>query len=199
MRDRVAAAAAGAAAWSAYLRGDATRAREEAIRATRLDPDTGEYWYTLGCIRDMLQDEVGADRAFARAAAARRHACPAPCRIDADRFAALAREALTGLPPALQPAVRDVDLIVMDHPTPDLIDQDGTEELLGLFVGHPLGDGIAWGEPELSPRLYLFRRAHEHACSDPAAIRHELRITAIHELGHYLGLDEDDLADMGLA
>jgi predicted Zn-dependent protease with MMP-like domain len=73
------------------------------------------------------------------------------------------------------------------------------EDLLGLFEGCSLADG----EPEMPgqlPRIRLFLdNLWDHAGGDMSIFRDEVRITWLHELGHYLGLDENQVAALGLA
>lgn len=78
-------------------------------------------------------------------------------------------------------------------------EDDLDDDLLGLFEGCSLADP----EPDLPghlPRIRLFLdNLWEHADHDMQAFREEVRITWLHELGHYLGLDEDQVAALGLA
>ena len=72
------------------------------------------------------------------------------------------------------------------------------DDLLGLFEGASLSDGSP-DSAESLPRIRLFLDSlWDYAEGDPVAFREEVRITLLHELGHFLGLDEDQVADMGL-
>jgi predicted Zn-dependent protease with MMP-like domain len=72
------------------------------------------------------------------------------------------------------------------------------DDLLGLFEGASLGDPLPDTAASL-PRIRLFLdNLWDHAGGDSGAFREEVRITLLHELGHYLGLDEDQVADLGL-
>jgi len=66
-------------------------------------------------------------------------------------------------------------------------------ELLGLFVGTPIGEEGATGSGELPPRILLFKRNLERYATDLDELLEEITVTLYHELGHYLGLDEDEL------
>jgi predicted Zn-dependent protease with MMP-like domain len=78
----------------------------------------------------------------------------------------------------------------------DPVDSD----TLGIFEGNPLAEG----EGPFPPEIVLFLENLWDAALDDdpgdteAAFRREIRVTYLHELGHYLGLDEDDLLDRGL-
>lgn len=76
---------------------------------------------------------------------------------------------------------------------------DGLEpDILGLFLGPEMGDELATLSP-LPPQIILFlHNLWDMAEEDPDFFRDEVRTTYLHELGHYLGLDEDDLIDRGL-
>jgi predicted Zn-dependent protease with MMP-like domain len=78
--------------------------------------------------------------------------------------------------------------------------RDGIEpDTLGLFVGPEFACEETTSLP-LPPQIILFlENIWDLAESDEEVFREEVRTTYLHELGHYLGLDEDDLFDRGLA
>ena len=70
--------------------------------------------------------------------------------------------------------------------------------VLGLFMGRTLGDPeTSWASDQ--PRILLFHKNIGKIASDPEAPDEELRKTLFHEVGHFLGFDEDQLEEMGLA
>lgn len=72
------------------------------------------------------------------------------------------------------------------------------EDLLGLFSGeaiHESGETLLPTPPQI--HLYLDNLWWE-ADEDPDHFREEVRITYLHELGHYLGWDEDDMVERGI-
>jgi predicted Zn-dependent protease with MMP-like domain len=77
--------------------------------------------------------------------------------------------------------------------------RDGIEpDTLGLFVGSEFAYEENTASP-LPPQIILFlENLWEQAEADEEIFREEVRTTYLHELGHYLGLDEDDLFDRGL-
>jgi predicted Zn-dependent protease with MMP-like domain len=74
---------------------------------------------------------------------------------------------------------------------------DGIEpDTLGLFTGPEFADE---GEVPLPPQIILFlENLWDFAEGDEVIFREEVRTTFLHELGHYLGLDEDEIAGRGL-
>jgi len=110
----------------------------------------------------------------------------------------IAAQVVESLPPDLRADAVNVTLNVADKPNPDQLDEeDDGDDLLGLYEGVPLverrPDDVIL-EPD---RITLFRIALMEMCEDEKELREEIRATIIHELGHYFGLDEDDLEKRG--
>jgi len=99
------------------------------------------------------------------------------------------RNALDGLPPHLAAALRNV-AVVVENENPD------DSDLYGLFDGVPLTEGGP-GPGDLPARIAVYRLPLEGDFPDPVELEHEIRVTVLHELGHYFGLDEDRLAELG--
>ncbi len=92
------------------------------------------------------------------------------------------RELATGIP------------VMLFEDVPSHLIQDGWDpDLLGLFEGGE--DGGTGGSARIS--LFL-KNILDHAEGDPDGFREEVRITFLHELGHLLDLEEDDLEARGL-
>ncbi len=105
---------------------------------------------------------------------------------------------LSGLPPPLQERARVLTVTLERHPNPAHV-EDGIEpDTLGLFVGPEFAFEDTSALP-LPPQIILFlNNLWELSESDEDIFRQEIRRTYMHELGHYLGLNEDDLLDRGL-
>ena len=99
------------------------------------------------------------------------------------------RAALDELPPHLAAALRNVAVVVEDENPDD-------PDLLGLYHGIPLPErGDMAGMPP--DTISIYRIPLEESFADPDELREEIRITVLHELAHYFGLDEDRLAELG--
>ena len=99
------------------------------------------------------------------------------------------RAALDELPPDLAAALANVAVVVEDANPED-------PDLLGLYHGVPLPErGDMAGMPP--DTISIYRIPLEESFPDPDELRDEIRITVLHELAHYFGLDEDRLADLG--
>ncbi len=106
---------------------------------------------------------------------------------------------LSSLPAELRTAARKLALTYERVPNAALI-ADGIEpDTLGLFVGDPWPDCVQ-GRQLIPSQIILFlQNIWELAEGDEEFFKEETHATLMHELGHYLGLDEDDLDERGLA
>lgn len=99
------------------------------------------------------------------------------------------RAALDSLPEDVSAAMRNVAVVVEEENVDD-------PDLFGLYEGVPLperGDDAG----ALPDRIAIYRRPLEDEFPDPLELQREIRITVLHEIGHYFGLDEERLAQLG--
>jgi len=99
------------------------------------------------------------------------------------------------LPAPLRDALSEVAVVLEEFPSP-AHEADGVEsDQLGLFEGSDATDSAS---PQM-PRIVLWLGNLWDMCeAEEDAYREEVRITFLHEVGHYLGLDEGDLTERGL-
>ena len=96
---------------------------------------------------------------------------------------------LRSLPAELREAIRNVEISVEEeHPD--------EPDLFGLYEGVPLPERDDWAG-SLPDRIRIFRRPLVESFPDPAELEEEIRITVLHEVAHYFGIDEDRLDDLG--
>ncbi|CAG0951495.1 hypothetical protein PHYC_00227 [Phycisphaerales bacterium] len=143
-------------------------------------------------------------------------------RGERDRFDHLLQEVIDALPPGIRRLLDEVPVVVDDAPDEATLDDMGEEDqlgLLGLHTGTPFTEKSVEHSGELPSDIRLFREAIvDHAGGwaerpaepgeiegDPPdavlggeeAVREEIRITLLHEIGHQFGLGEDDLERLG--
>ncbi len=116
-----------------------------------------------------------------------------------EQFMHLVEEALEALPERFARLVKNVAVVVEDEPPADRAAPrpgDAPDSLLmGEYIGVPRTERGAWDA--LPPdRIVLYQKNIEAACESEDEIREEVRLTVLHELGHYFGLDEEQLADV---
>jgi predicted Zn-dependent protease with MMP-like domain len=110
-------------------------------------------------------------------------------------FEEIVRQTLDDLPEDFKPLLENVVVQVEDEPSPDDLDGVGLEsdeELLGLYHGVSLLDRGA-SHTGLPDRVLIYRGPILRCCDTPAEIRQQIRETVIHEIGHHIGLDDDEM------
>ena len=106
-------------------------------------------------------------------------------------------ETMHGLPAELRDAARQVPVCFEDCPTDELVEDGLDPGILGLFVGAPRHEHA--NEPAPPPQIILYLENILEECAEAGTtFAEEVRRTYLHELGHYLGLDEDALAERDL-
>lgn len=122
--------------------------------------------------------------------------------MDLARLTALAATAVGGaqrqLPPEIRALARHVAVHYEAAPAPDVLAEGFEPDILGLFTGNPHGTDLTQPDPAPPQILLYLENLWEFAGEDSEIFRDEVRLTYLHELGHYFGWDEDDLAQRGL-
>ena len=90
------------------------------------------------------------------------------------------RAVLDSLPPKIAAALENVAVVVAEE------DQDDPE-LFGLWEAHEY----------MPDKITIFRRPLAREFRDPKRLEEEIRITVLHELAHYFGIDEDRIDELG--
>ena len=110
--------------------------------------------------------------------------------MDHEEFRAHVRRALDLLPPELARALDNVAVVVDDENPED-------PDLFGLYHGVPLPERGSEYAGELPDRISIYQLPLEEDFPDPDELVEEIRITVLHELAHYFGIDEDRLEQLG--
>ena len=127
------------------------------------------------------------------------------------RFNRLVREALDKLPAKFRRKIENVAVVVENlppqpaaagSPRPCSVQAPGhkpdarADLLMGVFEGVPATERSVWDLPQAPSRIVLYQKNIEAVCASEDEIREEVRLTVLHELGHYFGLTEDELEDV---
>ena len=120
-------------------------------------------------------------------------------RLTRQEFYRLVRRAFQELPLGIQDALENVAVLVEDWPGPDDMAEAGSDaeyRIFGLYRGTPLPERDGW-LPSLPDTIVIFQRSIESICDSREEVVREIGITLRHEVGHYLGLSEEDLERLG--
>jgi predicted Zn-dependent protease with MMP-like domain len=121
--------------------------------------------------------------------------------LTLDEFEQLVAEAVDSLPPFFLEQMRNVEILVMAWPTPDMLQRTGTRQgtlLLGLYEGVPLTRRTSGYNLIAPDTITIFQRPLEQvAGSDLDRLREQVRHTVIHEIAHHFGISDERLVELG--
>lgn len=117
--------------------------------------------------------------------------------LSAEEFEDLVYAAWDDVPDFFADKVKNLAVLVEDLPTRDDLDSlnlHSPYQLFGLYRGVPLTRrGIYFGHHLLPDVIVIFRKPILHYCRTVAEVRKQVRKTLAHEIGHYFGLDEEQV------
>jgi predicted Zn-dependent protease with MMP-like domain len=98
------------------------------------------------------------------------------------------RAALDSLPDDIAEGLENV-AVVVEEESPD------SPSILGSFIGYPRAYGTPSGA--LPGKVVVYRRPLLAAFPDAAELEWQIRITVLHEVAHYFGIDEERIDELG--
>ena len=118
--------------------------------------------------------------------------------MNREDFIKVAEETLDSLPEAFQSRIQNVAILVEDFPRNQSPLRSGHQRrlLLGIFHGVPATKKSVFDLSVGPAHIVLYQKNIEAVCSNEAEVRHQIRQTLIHELGHYFGMTEEQLKDV---
>src|SRR5437899_8489417 len=110
-----------------------------------------------------------------------------------EHFVKVVEESLDSLPQEFRSRIKNVAVLVEDVPPSQPSPKSGQQRrlLLGVFHGVPTTKKSIFDLPSGPDHIVLYQKNIEAVCSNEAEVRKQIRLTVIHELGHYFGLDEE--------
>ena len=114
-------------------------------------------------------------------------------------FEELVISALRGLPRSIKKKMKNVDVVVEERASKELLDEmelRSAFELLGLYQGIPLDQrGFYYGNV-LPDKITLFQVSIESLCTTREEMEEKIREVVVHEVGHYFGLSDERLREL---
>ncbi len=110
------------------------------------------------------------------------------------------RDALDDLPEMFRGALKNVAVVVEDRPPDWLLDELGIppdDTLYGFYHGVPLPERSVADSGSLPDKISVYREPLEEDFPGREELVREIRMTLLHEIGHYFGMDEEDLYRLG--
>lgn len=176
-------------------------ARQVLERVARHTPDHPDAQHYLGLLAERAGNDAMARKLFERARELDPDAYPTPVHLTAEEFEQAVEAALAKVPEEVREALANVPIIV--EPLPELDDLAGPPALsplsLGMFRG-PVGAGAVAAQVTnaLPNEILLFQANLERYAGTREELVEQIEQTLLHEIGHFVGWDEDDLYDRGL-
>jgi predicted Zn-dependent protease with MMP-like domain len=177
-------------------------ARDDALRALAVQPELAEAHDLLSRAFEHLGDPAQSEEHAEEARSIDPEEFTPPLDVTDAEFDALVEASLIELPAEVRKHLEEIPVLVESLPSLAVLTAEEpplSPDLLGLFIGRHLLECQHDDAPGAPGAIYLFRRNLLRACSDRDELKREVRITVQHEVGHLLGLDEDDLERWGLA
>lgn len=195
-------------------------ARQSLERALRLDPENAHALYYDGLVLEHLGDDGASESLLRRAFQLAPDQFPLPVHMDPADFEAVAVAALEELPAKVRVYLADCPLLIEELPSRELVQSENVSpQIFGLFSGIPQSEpssgpgtgpssGPQTGEeasvvgsplrPLTTDRILLFKRNLEKFAHTREELIEEIHRTVKHEIGHFLGLEEQELERLGL-
>lgn len=177
-------------------------ARAALLEAERLDPDEPWTHHYLGLVAERRREPEEARRRLARARKLAPDEFPRPIELSHAAFDAAVEDALVGLPEPVRRYLSNVAITVEDLPQDDDLtgsDPPLSPAILGLFRGSPYGHKASMDPWSHFPSsIVLYQKNLERFARSRADLIEQIGVTLVHEVGHFLGLDEEDLWERGL-
>lgn len=173
-------------------------ALKEALRWIADEPECADAHYALALAYEDLDREEERRRAMLTVLSLdlRSGRDPLPDDVICDEV----EMTLAELPPAIAERLGPVAILIEPRPSRELVEEGIDARILGLFEGATSEELSGPDAPLTTTRILVFSHNLGDACAgEPEAnLRAEVRITVLHEVGHFFGLEEDDMERLGL-
>ncbi len=173
-------------------------ARSHLERALKKDATLADAHYWLAHLDERDGNEEQAKKRFREASRIAPDAFPPAVELSEAGFQEKVEEAIAELPEEFRAALTNLAILVEPVPPVELLEADPpfSPAILGMHTGTPRPERS--GNAELPNTIHLFQKNIQRAASNDDELVDEIRVTLLHEIGHYLGLDEDEVDERGL-
>ena len=122
-------------------------------------------------------------------------------RLKSQEFDRAVGRAYERIPAEIRERMDNVVLTVKKRPTREMLEEMGyppDEPLLGLYWGSSLPERSFFSPPPVHPdTIYIFQEPLEEMCETIEQLEREIEITVVHEIAHFLGMEEKHLEELG--
>jgi predicted Zn-dependent protease with MMP-like domain len=105
------------------------------------------------------------------------------------------------LPRQFSEQLQNVEIVVENRPSEELLLEEGLDPrgdtLYGIYQGVPLPERSFLDPPLLPDKITIFAEPLLQDFPDPDELREEIRLTVLHEIAHFFGMDDEEIEDLG--
>lgn len=191
-----------------YLRGDLAwridgpeAAEKHFARAVALDPRHADAHHALAQVHEAAGDHDAMVRHYLEVLRLDAHddiGAGIGTPEDQRFIAAVAEEVLEHIPDEFRDRLGNVPVVLEARPARYLVEEGFDPRALGLFEGQGDLGQHSNATHDAPTRIVLFYANLLASFPDEDALREEIEVTILHEIGHFFGLDEDDMERLGL-
>jgi predicted Zn-dependent protease with MMP-like domain len=173
-------------------------ALEEALSWLEEEPDNPDAHYEAGIAYEELGREVERRREFLEVLRLDSLSEQAPLSNYETIICDEVEATLAELPPHFGERLGSVAILVEPRPSREAVKDGVDPRLLGLFEGATSEELSGPDAPLTATRIQIFSHNLASAFEDEPSLRDEVRVTVLHEIGHFFGLEEEDMERLGL-
>jgi predicted Zn-dependent protease with MMP-like domain len=173
-------------------------ALDEALTWLTEEPDSADAHYEAGLAYEELGEEAERKRHFLEALRLDSLNAEVPLPGYEAIICDQVERTLAELTAPFAERLGAVTILVQPRPSPTMVEEGLDPRLLGLFEGATDAELAIGNAPLTATQIYVFSHNLASAFEDEPSLREEVTITVLHEVGHFFGLDEDDMERLGL-
>jgi predicted Zn-dependent protease with MMP-like domain len=119
--------------------------------------------------------------------------------ISHQEFEKTVQQALEELPEEISKALENIDIFIEETPGHEIGEgfRFSANHLLGLYTGIPKNHRGPYYGNVLPDRIYLYKKNLESYCRSHQALKEQIQRTVLHEIGHYFGINDKRLRELG--
>lgn len=121
-------------------------------------------------------------------------------KLTPTEFDQVVQQAIDRIPEEIREHLANVTITVQKRPSREMLDDLGMtpdDPPLGLYDGASLLERSFLDPPLYPDTIYIFQEPLEQMCRSREELEREIAITVVHEVAHFLGMDEERLAELG--
>ncbi len=123
-------------------------------------------------------------------------------KLSPKEFDQAVRQAIERIPEEIREHLANVTITVQKRPSREMLAELGMtpgDPPLGLYEGASLLERSILDPPLLPDTIFIFQEPLEQMCTTREELEREIEITVVHEVAHFLGMDEERLEELGYA